>query len=482
MSSPFVANLIYKAYYLIARTQSETTVPSISITKRAVDAAKPAAKDHFIWDDSLSGFGLKVTPAGSKIYVYQYRIARPGQAERTPAKRYTIGKHGNLTPDEARKRAKELAALVEKGIDPRQLELDAVTAKDEAERLAKEKARIEGELAFKNVAALWLDHYENEKSRRPASVSLAKLVVNRYLKPALDEKPVPHISRTDIQPILDAIPVRRKGMRRAVFAYASVLFGWVAKRGDIASNPLTEMVKPEAPKSRDRVLTDTELAEVWASSKKIGAPFGPFFRLLMLTGQRRSEVAGMSWAELDRASLTWIIPADRAKNGAAHILPLSPMAAEELDKLAISAQADKETASETDWPKAGFVLTTTGKTPISGITKAKTALDTIIAKSRHDDEREVAKEPMSAWRLHDLRRTLATGLQRLGIRFEVTEAVLNHLSGAKGGIAGIYQRHDWKDEKRSALDAWARHIMSITTPADQGNIVAFASNKKASTK
>ena len=120
----------------------------ISITKRTVDAAKPAAKDHFLWDNDISGFGLKVTPAGGKIYVYQYRIARPGEAARTPAKRYTIGKHGNLTPDEARKRAKELAALVERGVDPRQRELDDIAAKDEAERLAQEKARIEGELAF----------------------------------------------------------------------------------------------------------------------------------------------------------------------------------------------------------------------------------------------------------------------------------------------------------------------------------------------
>lgn len=298
------------------------TKRTVLISKRSVDKAGPAAKDTFLWDDDISGFGLKVTPAGSKIYVYQYRIARPGEAERTPAKRYTIGKHGNLTPDEARKRAKELAALVERGIDPRQQELDEIAATDEAKRLAQEKVRFEGELAFKKVSALWLDHYENEKARRPSSVRLAKLVVNRYLSPTLAEKPMPHIGRGDIQPIIDAIPVRHKGMRRAVFAYASVLFGWVAKRGDITSNPLTEMVKPEAPKSRDRVLTDAELAEVWAASEKIAAPFRPFFRLLILTGQRRSEVAGMGWGELDRASSTWTIPADRAKNGKAHIVPL----------------------------------------------------------------------------------------------------------------------------------------------------------------
>ena len=458
------------------------------ITKRTVDAAQPGPRDHFVWDGgekgAVKGFGLKVTPAGGKIYVFQYRIARPGEAERTPAKRYTIGKHGNKTPDEARKRAKDLAALVERGIDPRQQELDKFAAKDEAGRLAQEKARIEGQLAFKKVAALWLDHYENEKSRRPSSVRLAKLVVNRYLMPALAEKPMPHIGRADIQPIIDAMPPRHKGMRRAVLAYASVLFGWVAKRGDIASNPLAEMAKPEAPKSRDRVLTDAELAEVWNASETVGAPFGPFFRLLILTGQRRSEVAGMRWGELDRVTSTWTIPADRAKNGVAHIVPLSEMVIAALDGVADIAKGDEVKPEDVTWPKTGFVFTTTGKTPISGHTKAKIALDAAITEARHSDdwEEEQEAEPMPAWRLHDLRRSLATGFQRLGIRFEVTEAVLNHVSGAKGGIAGIYQRHDWKEEKRSALDAWARHVASIVAPPEQDNIIRIEVAKAGAAK
>jgi integrase len=454
-----------------------------SITKRAVDAAKPAAKDRFIWDAEVTGFGLKVTPAGGKVYVYQYRIARPGEAERTPAKRYTIGKHGSLTPDQARKRAKELAVLVEQGIDPRQRELDEIAAKDEAELRAQERARIEGELAFSKVAALWLDHYENEKGRRPSSVNLAKLVVNRYLKPGLGDKPMPHISRAEIQPIIDAIPVRRKGIRRAVFAYSSVLFGWVAKRGDIAVNPLTEMAKPPAPASRERVLTDGELAEVWKASATLDAPFGPFFRLLIVTGQRRSEVAAMNWAELDRTTATWTIPADRAKNGAAHIVPLNALAVVELDRLAKAASGDGEDKEAKTWPNGGFVLTTTGTTPISGFTKAKKALDAAIAKARRGDDvrdEETPKaEALSDWRIHDLRRTLATGFQRLGIRFEVTEAMLNHVSGAKGGIAGIYQRHDWKEEKRTALEAWGRHISSILKPAEDDKVVSLSGIRRS---
>lgn len=445
---------------------------TVRITKRTVEDANPSEKDRFIWDEDISGFGLKVTPAGGKIYVYQYRLARPGAADRTPPKRYTIGKHGSLTPDQARRMAKYLAALVSQGICPKEQEGAARAAKDEAERQAQERARLEGDLAFEKIAALWLDQYENEKDRRPSSVRLARLVVNKHLQPKLIGKPMPHIGRADLQPIIDAIPVKQRGMRRSVFAYASVLFGWASKRGDIPSNPLSDMAKPEAPKARDRVLADDELAALWKATVELSEPFGSFFRLLTLTGQRRSEVAAINWAELDRATATWIIPADRAKNGVAHIVPLSPETKSELDRLAMVGETGDDGREIANWPKTGYVLTTTGRTPISGFTKAKNALDAQVKKDRDG-------KALEAWRIHDLRRSVATGFQRLGIRFEVTEAVLNHVSGAKGGIAGIYQRHDWKEEKRSALDAWARHVAAISKPADNGNVVSFDAAKGA---
>ena len=448
------------------------------ISKRSVDAAKPGAADYFVWDagdkEVVKGFGLKVTPSGGKVYVFQYRIARPGEAARTPAKRYTIGKHGSLTPDQARTRAKQLAAMVEEGIDPRQVELDALTARDEADRLAIEKARIEGELSFENVAALWLDHYENEKGRRPSSVRMAKLVVNRHLKPRLAGKPMPQIGRVELNGALDAIPAKQRGIRRAVFAYASVLFGWAHKRGDIADNPLRAMAKPEAPMARDRILTDDELATVWKASATLALPFGAFYRLLILTGQRREEISGLNWAELDRSTEVWTIPASRAKNGVAHIVPLAREALAELDALAEAKQvADEEQdVDAARWPKVGHVLSTTSGKSISGYSKAKTALDAATSKARDGHAPD-------AWRVHDLRRTLATGLQRLGVRFEVTEAVLNHVSGAKAGVAGIYQRHDWKAEKRSALEAWARHVAAILKPAKETNVVPIGAAKQS---
>ena len=144
-----------------------------AITKRTVDAARPGTKDQFIWDDgrdATPGFGLKVTPAGGKVYVYQYRIARPGEAERTPAKRYTIGRHGQLTPDQARRRARELAAMVALGVDPLAAEQAQRDEQDRLEREATEKAKLDGALAFDRYARIWLDQYEHVRCRRPSSV------------------------------------------------------------------------------------------------------------------------------------------------------------------------------------------------------------------------------------------------------------------------------------------------------------------------
>ncbi len=433
-----------------------------NLSKRTVDAAEAGAKPYLVWDEKLSGFGLKVTPAGGKVYVYQYRLAIPGKAEETTPARYTIGKHGNLTPDQARKRAQDLAALVAQGIDPRELEADNRAAKEEAKRKAAEKARLESDLAFSRMADLWLAAYEHEMGRRPSSVADAHLVVKNHLKPALADKPMPHITRADLQPIIDVVSVEKKATRRNIHAYASSLFGWAVKRGDIPRNPLADMAKPPAPKARDRVLADDELVQVWTAAAVMSKPWGPFYRIAILTGQRREEVAALRWAELDRGAKEWTIPAARAKNGNVHLVPLSDAVVAELDAL----------AGGDVWPKSGFVLTTTGRSPISGFSKAKKALDAKVAELRQKATgARVDVEGMPAWRVHDLRRTTATGLQRLGVRFEVTEAALNHVSGSKGGVAGIYQRHDWKDEKRAALDAWARHVQAIMHPADADNVV-----------
>jgi integrase len=210
---------------------------------------------------------------------------------------------------------------------------------------------------------------------------------------------------------------------------------------------------PTINNKRDRVLSDEEAAAIWRAAGAAAQPFGAIVRLLMLTGQRREEVAGMTWAEVSEDFATWTIPATRTKNGIPHLVPLSQPARELLHALASDGPADVQAASR----RANRSLVFPGErgTPFGGWSKAKSALDRASG--------------VSGWWLHDLRRTLATGLQRLGVRLEVTEAVLNHLSGSRAGIVGIYQRHDWAAEKRSALDRWSAHLLA---PADRREIDA----------
>jgi integrase len=175
----------------------------------------------------------------------------------------------------------------------------------------------------------------------------------------------------------------------------------------------------------------------------LGTPFGPFVRMLIVTGQRRNEVSEMNWSEVDRITRLWTIPKERSKNKCVHKLPLNDIAIAGLDEL----------AEGENWPATGLVFTTTGRTSISGYSRVKKRLDDIIGR--------VSGEPISPWRLHDLRRTFATNMQRLGVRFEVTEALLNHVGDSKAGVAGVYQRHDWEPEKADAVRLWANRLLEL---------------------
>ncbi|WP_245638531.1 tyrosine-type recombinase/integrase [Croceicoccus bisphenolivorans] len=406
-----------------------------------MDATHPGAKEVMLWDDKISGFGLKVTPTGSKTYLFQYRLG--GRAGKT--RRVTIGKHGNLTPDGARKEAERLARTVAQGLDPQQQKQD--------------NARKAVDLAFKGYAETFVE--DCLKVRWKASHKDGEALLRLYATPVLGSKPIHEINRADIRAVLN----KAKGKvatSRNLFAVLRRLFRWAVSQGDIDVSPLHGMEPPPLPVKRDRVLSDAELSIAWKAAGELGYPFGPFVRLLIVTGQRLEEVSGLEWSELTKSTAMWALPAERAKNGNASMVPLSKLAVAELEALA------KRSKRKDGWPRTGFVFSTTGTTSISGHSRAKRRLDKemSILADRTDDVHTIAP-----WRFHDLRRTLATGMQRLGVRFEVTEAILNHVSGSKAGVAGVYQLHDWGPEKKTAMQSWSDHIERILTDADNSNVV-----------
>jgi integrase len=178
-------------------------------------------------------------------------------------------------------------------------------------------------------------------------------------------------------------------------------------------------------------------------------------QLLILTGQRRDEVANMRWSELDLEKRLWTLPKERSKNDTAHEVPLSDAVLSVIGRL-------KKIAG-----KPGFLFTTTGEAPVSGFSRAKNRLDALVLSGLHGE----ATGPTPHWTLHDLRRTAASGMARLGINLPVIEKILNHTSGSFAGIVGVYQRHSFADEKRAALETWGRFVEHLVTGESAANVV-----------
>jgi integrase len=230
------------------------------------------------------------------------------------------------------------------------------------------------------------------------------------------------------------------------------LFNWALQRGIVATSLVAGIRAPLAERSRDRILSDDEIRRFWQACLKVGYPFGHVAWLLLLTGQRRREVAGMSWGELDLDNRTWLIPGARTKNGEPHSVPLSDAAIETINSL-------PRIKSE-----RGFLFTTTGDTHVSGYSRAKAAIDKAMLAIARETDPELDEIPR--WTLHDLRRTAASGMARLGIALPVIEKALNHSSGSFAGIVAVYQRHHFSDEKRIALEAWGRFVLSLQRPTE----------------
>lgn len=429
-------------------------MPRLKITKKAVEAAPiPIGKDELYWDtdgEGPRGFGFRVTPKGVRSYIFQYRVG--GAASR----RMTIGQHGAWTAERARQRAKELARDVDVGIDPVQAE--------------KTRRRQAVTLEFGSYLDTFRDGYL--KTEWGSSWEQAYRQLEMHVLPYLKGTALPALTKADINSVFDKLK-GRPALARNAWAALSKLMNWAARRGDIPVNLMAAMDAPPTVAARKRTLSDAEILALWRATLSFDRPFGEFIRLLLITLQRRSEVAELPWKELSRLESLWRLPADRAKNNLDHLVPLSTLATELLEGMG--------------WKHRAFAFSTTGTTPISGFSKIKKRLDEAMLTElqKIEDERAEAagQAPdeinLEGWRLHDLRRTGTTQMQRLGIGIEVTERVINHhQGGSASGIRGIYNLYDYQDEKRRALQAWADWLSRLINAAEEApNVVPIAAQR-----
>jgi integrase len=384
--------------------------------------------DYVVFDDKLHGFGVRLREGGARNWIVQFRV---GSQQR----RKTIGSVEKLSAGVAREAARRDLAAVELGGDP---------MADKAAERARAAQTLE------HVAERYLSRQEGRLRAR----SYAE--VRRHLRDhwlPLMGSPVAAITRRDVAARLQDMKDTNGGYAaNRARASLSALFAWAIREGLVEANPVIGTNRPVDEQARDRVLDDAELVAIWRAAR--GDDYGMIVRLLMLTGQRREEVGGMAKAEIDLVARKWTIPAHRTKNARAHEAPLSDLALELL-KAAIEREGREDRNFIFGQAAGGF----TGWSP------AKSALDRRIANA--------TGVPVQPWRLHDLRRTAATRMADLGVQPHVIEAVLNHVSGSKAGVAGVYNRAAYSAEKRQALDLWAAHVEAIVAGLGGSNVVSM---------
>jgi integrase len=420
-------------------------MPKKRLTAAMVERINPPAKGQVeYWDKNMPGFGLRVSYRGTKAWVLMTRTKGDPKL-----KRITLGDAYVMTLAEAHAAAREVKRLAKAGIDPREEKRQRQSEADEARALT-----------FSAMADQFLERYARPRLK-PRSVVAYIATLKGERTQAWQEKPIASIGRRDVMAVLDSLEARGKhAMAKVTLAHLQKFFGWHAERDVISELPTHRVRLNGALKPRERALSMDELRAVWAAADKLGGVGGALVKVLILTGQRRHETSVMRWADLsglETGNPLWSIPADVTKNQRPHDVPLAPEVVAVIRSLpVITASTDEGT------DKSELVFTTSGKRPLSGFSTVKRKIDEQIAAD--------CGEPLAPWTFHDLRRSLVTGMNDRGLaQPHVIEAIVNHISGHRGGIAGIYNRAVYMDERRRALEAWAK---LITSPAaDSSNVV-----------
>ncbi len=422
-------------------------------TDRFLKSIKPAApgKRTIFFDAQIPGFGIRVTERsteeckGSFVLVTRY----PGSPNPAPRR---IGDYPVMSLAEARAVAREWRRDIAKGIDP----------KEKAAEAAREQQRLRANTFGAAFATFAEDHLKT--LRTGAAVEAA---VKSHVFPALKDRPMREIRRSEILALINRLKEESPIAANRVLAYLKKFFAWALENELVDDSPAASIKRPTAEKDRERerVLADWEIRAFWSACGETGA-FGRAFRFMLATGQRRSEVGAATWGEIDKTEALWTLGKSRTKAKRLHDVPLSELSLSIVD----------------DCPKTGDFVFASGRSggardgqdpgpvALSGWGKAKERLDGLMLKHTGANGQASADE-IAEWRLHDLRRTAATHMARLGVDRLVISKILNH---AEGGVTKTYDRHRYEAEKRAALDRWALHLQAIVDRKIGGNVVQFA--------
>lgn len=417
-------------------------------TDRFLRSIKPAeaGKRVIHWDAVVPGFGLRVGDKSTKENVGSFvLVARfPGSSNPAPRR---IADYPATTLGEARQIAREWRDDIARGIDPKE--------KAAEQRRAEDRRRAD-------TFAAAFEAYAAERLSRLRTGQEVKRAVERYVMPVWGERPLKDIRRSDVKALIREIEKTAPIAANRTLSYAKTIFAWAVDEELIDASPAAGIKALADEIRRDRTLSDAEIRAFWIACGELGA-FGRAFRFLLTTGQRLSEVGGLQWREVDSDARRWTIPRERAKADRAHEVPLSDLALSILEEC----------------PRIGpHPFTTRGDVAIAGWSKSKAALDTaMLEQLKKDAEEKGDTSPVAlpAWRLHDLRRTCATNLARLGVDRIVISKLLNH---SEGGVTSIYDRHARDPEKCAAMDRWAARLQAIVEGTDGGNVVALNSARR----
>jgi integrase len=419
------------------------------LTVKAIENLKPKAKPYEVLDGA--GLYLTVRPSGAMSFNLRYRFG--GQP-----RNLTIGPAA-IGLAEGRRLATEARGEIARGNDPCALKNERRAAAA-AEELAR-KAPARDSVAA--IAERFIAKHVRPKTR-PASAYEMERLLRVEIVPKLGNRRLAEVTRADVRQLVEDIADRGAPIvANRTLGLLRLLCNWARAQDIIAVSPCDGLKPPAPERSRDRVLTDDEIRLFWQACEVIGWPFGPLARMLLLTGQRRDEVGAMTWGEVDLASATWRLTGERVKNKREHAIPLSAPA------MRLLASAPRISGAE------GYVFTASGVEPIKGFSHMKNRIDAAMQAEARRDDPEATEIPH--WTFHDLRRTCASGMAALRTPPHVIEAVLNHASGAIKGVAAVYNRYKYDDEKRAALEAWGRRIELLATGEAASNVVPLRTAK-----